>query len=147
MAQFIGTSMLRGFAGMLTRGAFDYTTEILPNDGTTPVAAFGVAVKLNATADAVTPCDDDADAVYGISVRQYGQADENGVQAMPIVTILKRGYIAVKPKAGTPARGGVVYIAPDGSITADSTGAGTLTGAYWMGAKDADGLAELAFNI
>lgn len=147
MSQFIGTSMERGFEGMLTRGYFDNTTEILPNDGTAPVAAFGIAVMLNATADAVTPCTDDADPVYGISVRIYGQADNSGVQAQNLVTILKRGYIAVKPKAGTPARGGVVYIAPDGSITADSTGAGTLTGAYWMGAKDADGLAELAFNI
>ena len=147
MSQFIGTSMARGFAGMLTRGSFDNTTEILPNDGTAPVTAFGVAVKLNTGKTGVTPCTDDADAVYGISVREYGQANDSGVQAMPMVTILKRGYIAVAPTAGTPARGGVVYIAPDGSITADSTGAGTLSGAYWMGAEDSDGLAELAFNI
>lgn len=147
MAQFIGTSMLRGFEGEITRGAFDYTTEIKANDADAPVQAFGIAVKLNAAADGVTPCDDDADAVFGISVREYGQVNESGVQAQKLVTVLKRGYIAVKPKAGTPALGGAVYLDADGLISADATGAVQITGAYWMGAKDADGLAELAFNI
>ena len=143
MAQFIGTSMLRGFEGDITRGAFDYTTEIKANDADAPVQAFGIAVKLNATADAVTPCDDDADAVYGISVREYHQEGN----PLNLVTVLKRGYIAVKPKAGTPALGGAVYLDADGLISADSTGAVLIANAQWMGAKDADGLAELAFNI
>ena len=146
MAQFIGPSMLRGFEGMLTRGFFDATTEIKKNDGTTPVQGFGIAVKINSAADGVTPCDDDADTCYGISVRVYGQADNAGIQEQTFVTVLRRGYIAVKPKAGTPALGGTVYLDPDGLISADSTGAVAIPGAHWMGPADADGLAELAFN-
>ena len=65
MSQFIGTKMARGFAGELTRGYFDNTTEIKANDATAPVVAFGVAVKLNATADGVTPVTAASDNVYG----------------------------------------------------------------------------------
>lgn len=147
MAQFIGTSMTRGFEGMLTRGFFDATTEIKANDGTAPVQGFGVAVKINAGATGVTPCDDDADAVYGISVRVYGQADNAGIQEQTFVTVLRRGYIAVKPAAGTPALGGAVYLNASGVLSADSTGGVLVANAQWMGAADADGLAELAFNI
>ena len=42
MSQFIGTSMPRGSAGDITRGMFDYTTEVKQNDTTTPVADDGV---------------------------------------------------------------------------------------------------------
>jgi hypothetical protein len=147
MAQFIGTSMTRGFEGMLTRGFFDATTEIKANDGTAPVQGFGLAVKINAGATGVTPCNDDADAVYGISVRVYGQADNAGIQEQTFVTVLRRGYIAVKPAAGTPALGGAVYLTASGKISADSTGGVQITNAHWMGSVDADGLAELAFNI
>ena len=147
MAQFIGTSMTRGFEGMLTRGFFDATTEIKANDGTAPVQGFGLAVKINAGATGVTPCNDDADAVYGISVRVYGQADNAGIQEQTFVTVLRRGYIAVKPAAGTPALGGAVYLNASGVLSADSTGGVLVANAHWMGAADADGLAELAFNI
>ena len=147
MSQFIGTSMERGFEGMLTRGFYDATTEIKKNDGAAPVQGFGVAVKINSAATGVTPCDDDADAVYGISVRVYGQADMAGLQEQTFVTVLRRGYIAVKPAAGTPALGGAVYLNASGKISADSTGGVQITNAQWMGAKDADGIAELAFNI
>ena len=147
MAQFIGTSMLRGFAGMLTRGAFDYTTEIKANDATAPVQGFGVAVKLNATADALTPVTGASDAVYGFAVREYGQANEAGVQAQKLVTVMRRGYMAVPVAAGTPVLGGAVYLNATGAITADSTDATAITGAQFMGSKDADGLAEIAFNI
>ena len=154
MAQFIGMSMPCGFAGTLTRGYFDYTTEILTNDGTTPVKAFGVAVKLNSTGDAVTPCAATADKVYGFAVREYGQAhlDDDGasVQDMTIVTIMKRGYMAVKLASGTAARGGTVYLNATGGITAEagSSPANTaIPNCVFMGPADSDGLVEIAFNI
>lgn len=147
MSQFIGTSMVRGYAGELTRGHFDNTTEIKANDATAPVDAFGIAVKLNATADAVTPVTDDADAVYGFAVRVYGQADCQGEQTQSLVTIMKRGYMAVAVASGTPALGGQVYLSATGAITADSTSATALEGAIFMGAIDANGLAEIAYNI
>lgn len=57
MSQFIGTSMPRGSAGDITRGMFDYTTEVKQNDTTTPVADDGVLVSLTATGKA-TPATD-----------------------------------------------------------------------------------------
>lgn len=147
MSQFIGTSMVRGYAGELTRGYFDYTTEIKANDATAPVGAFGIAVKLNAKADGVTPCTATADAIYGFAVRSYGQADCEGKQAQAVVTVMKRGYIAVEVKGGTPALGGKVYLGANGAITANSASATAIDGAVFMGAIDANGLAEIAFNI
>lgn len=146
MSQFIGTSMARGYAGELTRGYFDNTTEIKANDATAPVEAFGIALKLNATADAVTPCTATADAVYGFAVRVYGQADCNSEQTQQLVTVMKRGYMAVPVDGGTPALGGQVYLSATGTITASSTSATAINGAVFMGAL-VDGLAEIAFNI
>lgn len=146
MTQFIGTSMQRGFQGDLTRGYFDHTTEILPNDSTTPVAAFGVPVKLNATGTAVSPTAATADVVYGFSVRQYGQADCEGEQPMGFVTILKRGYIAVALATGTVKRGDAVYLDASGAITATSDSNTAIPGAYFMGPAEG-GLVEIAFNI
>lgn len=154
MAQFIGTSMTRGFAGMLTRGYYDNTTEVLKNDATTPVSAYGVAVKLNTAKDGVTPTAATSDAVYGFAVREYGQAyrDSKGaiVEKQDIVTVLKRGYIAVVLASGTAARGGTVYLNATGGITAEagSSPANTaVPGAVFMGPADADGLVEIAYNI
>lgn len=94
--------MPRGSAGDITRGMFDYTTEVKQNDTTTPVADDGVLVSLTATGKA-TPATD-ASKVYGIAVRDYRQVGPDG-KAWPkdaFVCILRRGYVAVRA-AGTPA--------------------------------------------
>ena len=86
------TSMPRGSAGDITRGMFDYTTEVKQNDTTTPVADDGVLVSLTATGKA-TPATD-ASKVYGIAVRDYRQVGPDG-KAWPkdaFVCILRRGY-------------------------------------------------------
>ena len=121
MAQFIGTSMSRGFAGMLTRGFFDNTTEVKANDTAAPVKAFGAPVKWNSTQTGVTPVTAAADAVIGFAVRAYGQAipeaDGGSYQQQNIVTILKRGYIAVANVAGTVTAGGQVSRPADSVLT------------------------------
>lgn len=147
MAQFIGTSMKRGFAGEITRGYYDFTTEIKANDATAPVASFGIPVKLNAAADGVTPVTAAADKVYGFSVRTYGQADCDGQQVSKMVTVLRRGYVAVAIASGTAALGGQVYLTAAGAISATATSNTALDGAQFMGPADADGLVEIAFNI
>ena len=121
MSQFIGTSMPRGFAGEITRGFFDFTTEVHKNNGT--VKAFGFAV------------------------REYGQVDAAGVQKDDILTVLRRGYMVVKTAGGTPALGGTVYLKTDGTITADKGTNTAIPGCTFMGAADASGLVEIAFNI
>lgn len=158
MPQFIGTSMPRGFAGQLTRGYFDHTTEAKKNDATAPVAAFGVPVKINSAGDGVAACSAKTDAVYGFSVRVFGttyrDAAGKDVQDMDLVTVLRRGYIAVAVASGTPKLGGKVYLTTTGTLSADAndgesspTAYTEIPGCTFCGAKDADGLAEIAFNI
>ena len=151
MAQFIGTSMSRGFAGMLTRGFFDNTTEVKANDKTTPVKGFGVPVKWNATQTAVTPVAAAADAVLGFAVRTFGQAipDAEGgsYQEQNLVTVLKRGYIAVASVGGTVVTGGQVYLTSTGGLSAESSGNTAIPGALFAGTADAEGLVEIAYNI
>ena len=146
-AQFIGTSMTRGFAGELTRGYYDATTEVKANDATTPVVGFGVPVKLNTKADGVTPCAATSDKVYGFAVREYGQADCEGKQAQAMVTVMKRGYMAVKLASGTAKLGGTVYLNATGGLTAETASNTAIPNCVFMGAADADGLVEIAFNI
>lgn len=146
-AQFIGTSMTRGFAGELTRGYYDATTEVKANDATTPVVGFGVPVKLNTSADGVTPCAATADKVYGFAVREYGQVDCEGKQAQAMVTVMKRGYMAVKLASGTAKLGGKVYLNAIGGLTAETASNTAIPNCVFMGAADADGLVEIAFNI
>lgn len=151
MAQFIGTSMSRGFAGMLTRGFFDNTTEVKANDGTTPVQAFGIPVKWNSTQTGVTQVTATADAVIGFAVRSYGQAipeaSGGSYQQQNIVTVLKRGYIAVASVGGTVVTGGQVYLTSTGGLSAESSGNTAIPGALFAGTADAEGLVEIAYNI
>lgn len=147
MSQFIGMEMMpRSYAGEITRGYFDYTTEVKANDGTAPVTAFGVPVMLNLTKDAVV-LGTTAANIIGFSVRCYGQADAAGVQAMQIVTVLKRGYFAASITGGTPAPGGTVYVTSAGVLSASSSGNTAVSGAVFCGSIDANGLAEIAYNI
>jgi len=145
MAQFIGSSMTSGFAGAITRGFFDTTIE--QKQAAATGIGFGLPVKLDSDgkAAAVTA---GTDAVYGFTLREYGQVDQDGRQDRAIVAVLRRGYIAVKCTAGTPAAGGAVYLeTATGAITAESSSGTALAGATFMGAADADGLVEIAFNI
>lgn len=152
MAQFIGTSMTAGHVGAITRGFFDNTVEVIKNDDTTPVAAFGVPVKLNTDADAVTGCTATSDAVIGFAVREYGQAVPTAsgtyTQDMPFVSVLKRGYMAVKA-AGTPKKGAAVYLDASGALTAEAGSAPANTAipnCFFMGPANG-GLVEIAYNI
>jgi hypothetical protein len=142
-AQFIGTSMPAAFAGSITRGAFDCTVESKFNDGS--ITAYGGAVKLNSDGT-VAACTATTDTVYGFVVREFSQLDTDGNPSMNLVGVLVRGYIAVK-SAGTPAAGGQVYLAADGSITADSTSTTAIPNATFTGAADAEGIAEVRYNI
>lgn len=143
MSQFIGLSMRRGYAGDLTRGYYDHTIESRMTDGS--VKAFGVPVKISG--DKVAATSATSDVVYGFAVRNYGQVDMAGVQDMSAIGVLRRGYLAVKSTGGTPAFGGKVYLDASGQISADQSSNTEIPGAIFMGAADADGLAEIAYNI
>ena len=143
--QIIGASVPAGFAGEIARGEFDYTAETRVNNAAAPVAAFGVAVKL-ADDGSVTPTTAAGDAVFGFSLRLFGQADLTGGQAAheKALPVLRRGYFFAKA-AGTPIAGGKVNLASDGAITADEGTA--IPNAVFSGTVDSDGLVEIAYNI
>lgn len=145
MSQFIGTSMKRGHAGELTRGYFDHTVESRLNDGS--VKAFGVPVVVKGDKVGATTATSEATLVYGFSVRQYGQANVDGTQDQPAVAIMRRGYMAVPVAGGTPAFGTQVYLDSTGKVTAEQSSNTAIPGCLFLGAKDADGLVEISFNI
>ncbi|MEX5443436.1 hypothetical protein WCE14_08715 [Acinetobacter schindleri] len=128
----------------------------------TPVAAFGLFVKMDATGNLATLGSADTVAdVYGLLVRSYpttSATNELG-EAAPlkgINDVLVRGYMTVKCNAGTAKKGGVVYVRiasgttakPVGGIEAVADGANTIAvNAKFMHDADAAGNVEIAYNI
>ena len=129
----------------------------------TPVAAFGVFAKMDATTGNIVALgsSDTADSVYGLVVRSYpttSATNELG-EAVPLKgvnDILVRGYMTVKCNAGTAKKGGAVYVRigaaatgkPIGGIEAVADGANTIAvKARFMHGADASGNVEIAYNI
>lgn len=127
----------------------------------TPVAAFGVFAKMDATGNlAALGSSDTADTVYGLIVRSYPTTSTTNDlgQAVPskgITDVLVRGYMTVKCNAGTAKKGGAVYVRigatatgkPIGGIEAAADGANTIAvKARFMHDADASGNVEIAYN-
>ena len=128
----------------------------------TPVAAFGVFAKMDATGNlAALGSSDTADTVYGLIVRSYPttSATNDLGQAVPpkgITDVLVRGYMTVKCNAGTAKKGGAVYVRigaaatgkPIGGIEAVADGENTIAvKGRFMHNADASGNVEIAYNI
>lgn len=156
--------MPSGIPGDISRRA-NLTVESLILDSTNPFSAFGLFGKVNAGKFVPVGAGDTAAAVYGILVRPYptqgGAASDPLGTSTPatggIANVMRRGYMTVKLNAGTAALAGPVYVRvanasagkPIGGIeaAADSTNTITINGATFMGAADASGNVEIAFNI
>ncbi|WP_079218923.1 structural cement protein Gp24 [Herbaspirillum robiniae] len=128
-------------------------------------AGYGLFGKIVSGKFVPIGASDVAAAVYGLLVRPYpttGGAgnDPVGTSTPPtsgMADIMRRGYMTVKNNAGTPVKGGQVYVRvaaaaagkPIGGIeaAADSTNTIAITGATFMDAGDAAGNVEIAFNI
>jgi hypothetical protein len=163
---FINTRMPTGYVGNSTRSQ-ELTAEPALMNATTPVTGYGLPVKLSSGAVTGIVNGDTAAAVYGFllkpGVTAGGSASNEAIGAATppltgIVDVMKRGYMLVKVNgAGTPSKGSAVYIrvadpvagSPIGGIegAADSSDTIVVTGAYFTGAKDADGLCEIAYNL
>lgn len=163
-----------GYPGDVNR---THPVDILPSlmDTTNPPTAFGQAVVIDATSHAIRKLTaaDTADLnLYGITVRPYPiqQAVSNqnfgaiglGASALPTsgeVDVMCRGFmiVAVVPGVSTPVKGGPVYVwtaATSGShiqggfeAVASAGNTVEVLNAYWNSAPDANGFAEIAFNI
>lgn len=160
-------NMPAGIPGTLSRGAGQARVEAQVIDTTDYPTLYGVAVTIDATSHALRKikAGDTAAVVTGIYVRPYpfqgASNDAMGTVTTPTSGIgnqLKSGYISVKLYGATAAaKQGVVYVRvangdadhPLGGFEAADDGANTevLTGAYFTGPADADGNAEIAYNI
>jgi hypothetical protein len=171
VAQVLSYRMPLGWAGDVTKP--NAKIEPCLVDATHPPSNPGVAVLINpATAGARTILTTDTaiDAIYGITVRSFpfqaasgsnfGAADF-GNNGLPngVIDVLRSGYILVPVSGGgSPQKGGRVYI-----WNVASTGSHVLGGfetqatanstieldekTYWSGGVDANGNAEISFNI
>ena len=158
------TRMPAGIAGDVSRKE---VAKIEPRmmDPDHAVTLYGVPVKISSAGVApLTTGDTVATDVYGFSVRPYplqasvSEALDAGTpNTNQPLDVLRSGYITVKNNKGTPALSGAVYCRiadgstayPLGGIEAASDGGDceAITGARFMGAADADGNVEIAYNI
>jgi len=156
--------MPSGIPGDVTRQS-QSTIEAQLLNSALPFPGYGLPGKIASGAFVPIAGGDTAASVYGFLVRPYPTEGANasdplgtGVPATSgAANILKRGYINVKVNAGTASLGSAVYIrvaTPSGAkviggieAASDTTNTIQITGAYFTGAADASGNAEVAFNL
>lgn len=164
--------MPAGIPGAVNR-EWEHTGEPNQLDATLSPTAYGDFVKMgsNSRIQALVS-GDAAAAIYGMLERSYpgqpglynqGPGGYSLGTSAPVpggrCTVMKRGYMLVTVQGATaPAKGGPVYIRLGGTVptggrlngleaAADSTNTIQVPGAYWMGAADAQGNTELAYNL
>ncbi len=153
-----------GFAGAVTRPS-QSTIEPVVMDTTAPFPADGLVGKKVNGKFVPLVAGDAATVVYGIRVRSYPFMSDSDLARQLNATYnhtgdaLVRGYISVKVNFGTVADNGPVYVRvgaaspaqPIGGFeaAADATPANTIliANARFIGTTDANGIAELAYNI
>lgn len=162
--------MPSGVPGALSRTGLALAVEqAILLSGSAP-SAYGFPVAVDAATGHVRAITtgDTAASVYGFLVRPFptqggdGQSTGIGVSAPPtsgVVDVLKLGYMSVYVSRGTAAKNSTVYVriaanatypnSPVGGIEAAADGTNTvaLTNAYFTGAADSSGNAEIAFNV
>lgn len=153
-----------GYAGVLTRPSHS-TVEPVVMSTDKPFAGDGLMGKKVAGKFVPISEGDAVTVFFGIRVRSYPFMSDSDL-ARQLTTpynhtgdALTRGYIAVKVNAGTVADNAPVFVRvkagtkdkPIGGFEAeaDKTEGNTvaLANARFIGAADANGIAEVAFNI
>lgn len=133
--------------GVLVDATSHAIRKLITGDGTSSIALYGITVRTFPFQQATTSTNFGAVAVGGSSLPVSGEVD-----------VLRRGsIIASVPTGQTPVKGGAVYIwnaastgvHVQGSFESTSTGGSTATisNAVWNSSVDANGYAEIAFNI
>lgn len=154
--------MPSGIPGDISRRE-NMTIESVPFDSGAPFSAYGLFGKIASGKLQPVGAGDAAAAAYGLLVRAYPtqSAQEPLGTATPpasgIANVLRRGYMTVKLNSGTAALNGQVYVRvanPSGAkvvggieAAADSTNTIAITNCTFMGAADASGNVEIAYNI
>lgn len=148
MAGKVLNALSKGFAGTVSRSADEIIESFVNTD--TDAILFGNPVVLNnnGVKNFVGGTSTDPQFV-GVAVRIAKTNDTYGVEDAKynvgeLVDVIKRGTVSVAVTGTTaPALGGKVYIAADGTFTADSTGT-EIKNCVWKTGKDSDGIAEMA---
>lgn len=141
--------MPQGIAGDVSRPS-QSTVEAQLFDPKTPFAGYGLAGKV--VAGRFVPVSDKADVIYGVLVRPFPTQEMGDV-----ANVMRRGYMTVTSNSGVATLGSPVYVRvakgtaakPVGGFEAAADAENTIVvaGASFMGAADAGGNVELAFNI
>jgi hypothetical protein len=154
----------RGYPGARSRvheGGETLESKIV-GEGTSIEIYNGSPVALN-TAGEIVPIESAAIAAnfFGFVVRPYPSqgvgsltGEDEPLEPSTAATVMRRGYMTVAVAAGIPAARGAVYVvttaadggAPLGSLSAASTNATAIAGAFFTG-DAADGIAEIEYNI
>lgn len=162
-----------GFAGDVNR-MHPASIEAAKIDPTNPPTFFGQPVLANGAANSVRAflaTDTAVTDAYGVTVRPfptqqataslaYAQANfgSGGPSTAQALDVLRSGYILV-PVVGATTKGGAVFIwvtassgaHVQGGFEAAANGVNTIalptTKFQWNGPADANGIAELAFNV
>ncbi|MFJ7312528.1 hypothetical protein ACIQVE_07105 [Pseudomonas sp. NPDC098747] len=160
MSNSILYRMSAGIPGDVTR-ASQSTIEPVQLNASNPFSVFGVPGKIVGGKLVPLADGDAAGVIYGFLVRAYPYTGSTFTAIMgptnTVGDVLRRGYMTVKLNAGTASKAGQVHVRitaatadkPIGGIeaVADSSNTVALTGATFMGAADASGNVEIAYNI
>lgn len=155
--------MNNGVPGEVTRPS-QSTIESQAFNSSLPFPQYGLPGKVASGLFVPVAATGDLALVTGILVRPFPTQGVNASDALGaavpatsgICNVLRRGYITVKNNAGTPAKGGAVYVRfqnPSGAqivggIEATSTADTTaLPNAKFTDAADANGFVEIEYNI
>lgn len=163
-----------GIAGDLSRSAGNATVESQAIASATQLGAYGIAVKM--VSGLMVPLSASGDQIYGFLVRPFPTTGQNASDALgvgipaqgsvnPQVNILVRGYLSVfvQEGAGSVVANGAVFVryAASGQLVIGGLGGASIgsnnvavtsancygTGAFFTGACDSAGNAEIRFNI
>lgn len=155
------TRMPAGVEGALSRpDEATVETQVYDAAGLTPTG-FGLAVVLSGGKMAAPTAATTGAEVYGFNCRVWpsisGTLGQDFADGAPnpkeSAPILVRGYMSVRCGAGTPAKGGQVYVRvqnpldgrPVGGVEAAADGANTVAvpSCIFMGGMDANNLTEI----
>jgi hypothetical protein len=128
-------------------------------DPSLAAVAPGMAVKINAAGDAITPYvagDTGITSIYGVVVRAYPaqptvvNADGTTTTPVPVADVLRSGYIGMTT-TGTVKKNGAVFIKVADGTAASATGTGitaaAATNLQFNGPADSGGVAEVIVTI
>ena len=155
--------MPAGIPGVVTRVG-QSTLEARIIDTNYPPTAFGKFVKAVSGLIRTIASGDAATVVIGLIAKPYPYQEPTSNEAIGTATpstvlpcdIMKRGYMIVHFNGTTAEKDGQVYVritADTGKLVgdieegADSAKCVAVVGCFFMGAADADGNVEIAYNI